>query len=215
MNIEEIVGMIPEDKRETVKGELAAYVKIDGRETAEKLMREHPALKSVADSWISKAVASHDERFMVEKLPGLVEAENAKKNPPKDPRDVKLAEMEKKLADMANETIREKQTARAIAKAAEKGLPSELARKFIGMTDDETDSAIEQLTGVLTPWRDEAIKGEVLKRLGNSGSPRAGVTPNALDEMKKQYVALNNAGRGVEATALWLRINEEEKKLNG
>ncbi len=105
MDINEIVSMIPEDKREPVKAELASYVKIGAREDAEKLAREHPHVKSVVDSWISKAVQSHDERFVAEKLPSLVEGEILKRNPPKDPRDAKLAEMESKMKDMERQGI--------------------------------------------------------------------------------------------------------------
>lgn len=216
MTIDEIVSKVPEAERESVKAELASYAKIASREDAERLAREHPHVKGIVDSFISKAVASHDERFQAEKLPSLVEAELAKRNPPKDPRDAKLAEMEKRLADMQSETIREKQTALAIAKAAEKGIPVDLAKKYIGNNDDETIANIESLAGPLTAWRDEYAKKAMVERLGNNGVPKGGnVAPDMLAQMRKQYVELNNAGRTVEATALWLKINEEERKLNG
>lgn len=216
MNIEEIMAKIPEADRESVKAELSSYVKVGSREDAEKLAREHPHFKATVDSFISKAVDAHDQRFQAEKVPALVEAELAKRNPAKDPRDVKLAEMEKRLADMQSETIREKQTALAIAKAAEKGIPVDLAKKYIGNTDDETVANIEALAGPLTAWRDEYAKKAMVERLGNNGAPKGGnVPPDMLAQMKKQYVELNNAGRTVEATALWLKINEEERKLNG
>lgn len=216
MTIDEIVAKIPEADREPIKAELGAYVKVGSREDAERLAREHPHFKATVDSFISKAVQSHDERFQAEKVPALVEAELAKRNPPKDPRDAKLAEMEKRLADMQMETVREKQTALAVAKAAEKGIPVELAKKYIGNSDDETIANIESLAGPLTAWRDEYAKKAMVERLGNNGAPKGGnASPDALAQMKKRYVELNNAGRTVEATALWLKINEEERKLNG
>jgi hypothetical protein len=180
MDISEIIGLIPEDKRESAKAELAAYVPIKSKDDAERLAREHPHIKSVFDAGISRAVASHDERFIAEKLPGIVESEIGKRNPPKDPRDAKLAEMEAKLKDMERLTILEKQTSRAIAKAAEKGIPADLARKYVGMSDEETDSALETLAGVLVPWRDEAVKA-VKVSVFAQGTPKRGDSAKVMN----------------------------------
>ena len=206
MDITEIVAMIPEDKREPVKAELAAYVKIGAREDAEKLAREHPHVKSVVDSWISKAVQSHDERFVAEKLPSLVEGEILKRNPPKDPRDQKLAEMESKMKDMERQGIIKEQTARAIAKAAEAGIPADIARRYIGATDAETDAAIESLAGALVPWRDAFAKQAVLERIGNNGTPRAGNTPDAKKLMEQRYAELLAQGKREEAAAVYIQL---------
>lgn len=179
MTIDEIIGMLPEDKREPIKAELASYVKIADKDTADKVVRENPYAKSVLDSYISKAVASHDERFQAEKLPGLVEAEILKRNPPKDERDKKIAEIEQKLAQKEREAIVKEQTARAVQKAAELGIPLDIARRYIGETDEATDKAIESLAGVLKPWLDEKVKAEVVARLGGA-QPKAGELGKAM-----------------------------------
>lgn len=194
MNLDEIIGLIPEDKRETVKGELGQYVRIDGRETAEKLAKEHPHIKSVVDSFISKAVESHDQRFQAEKLPRLVESEILKMNPPKDPRDLELQKMRQELEGMKTQTLREKQTALAVAVAAEKGIPIDLAKRYIGNDDAETIANLESLTGPLMAWRDEAVKKEIAGRLGNNGAPQKGMAQqNDVRSLYEKAVADGNA----------------------
>jgi hypothetical protein len=212
VDINEIVGMLPEDKRETVKAELSAYVKLGSKDDAAALAANHPHIKSVVDSLISKAVQSHDERFQSEKLPGLVEAEILKRNPPKDPRDLKLVEMENKMRDMERAAIAKDQTARAVAKAAELGLPSDIAKRYIGNSDAETDAAIDMLAGALKPWRDTEVNRLVSERLGNNSAPRGGVAPNQLEQMRRDYIRLNNEGLAQEATALWLQMRSLEEK---
>lgn len=207
MDLNEIVGLLPEDKREAVKTELSAYVPIRSREDAERLAREHPHIKSVFDSGISKAVASHDERFIAEKVPSLVEAEIAKRNPAKDPRDAKLAEMEAKLKDMEKQTVREKQTALAMKLAAEKKLPVDIVTKFIGDNDEATTESINQLSGALMPWMESMVKEQVTARVGDNGTPKRGSNPNEKETLQKQYNDLIKQGRREEANLVMIRLN--------
>jgi hypothetical protein len=211
MDLEEIIGLLPEDKREGAKSELSAYVAIRAREDAERLAREHPHIKSVLDSGISRAVASHDERFLAEKLPGIVDQEIVKRNPPKDPRDAKLAEMEGKIKDMERMTALEKQTSRAVAKAAEKGIPVDLARKYAGMSDEETDQSIENLAALLLPWRDDAVKTVKIETYNTKAPKRGGDGGMSFDNMSFDQM-MDYARSGPEAEAQVLAWQKSRKR---
>jgi hypothetical protein len=207
MELSDIVALVPEDKRGEVTTAFSGVVKVMSREDAEKALRENVHFKSAFDAGISKAVASHDERFMAEKLPGLVDAEVAKKNPPKDARDQKIADLERKFADAELSAKREKQIARAIAKAVEKGIPAELAKRFIGDSDEGTDAAIEELSGVLKPWKEEAVKAEVIGRVGNMGTPpKGGAMQKEKDVLMAQYNQLIKDGKRDEANRIYVRL---------
>jgi hypothetical protein len=207
MDLQDIVALVPEDKRGEVTTALSGVVKCQSRDDAEKIIREHVHFKSAFDAGISKAVASHDERFKAESLPTILEAEIAKRNPPKDPRDQKIAELERKFADAEKHANIEKQTARAIAKATERGIPAELARKFIGESDESTDAAIEELFGVLAPWKAESVNAEVMARVGNTGTPpKGGAMAKKKEEMLSQYNDLLKQGRRDEANRLYVQM---------
>ena len=207
MELNEIIGMLPEDKREAVKTELTGYVKVASREDAERLAKDHPHVKSALDSFISKAVASHDERFKAEVMPKLVDDEIIKRNPPKDPRDLKVYELEQKLKDMESQTVREKQTALATKLAAEAGIPTDLASIFIGTKDEETIEKITSLSGVLKSWKDSAVNSEVAVRLNNNKAPVRGSTPDEKKQMEAEYANLMRSGKTLQAFQLKERIN--------
>lgn len=208
MDISEIIGLLPEDKRESVKTELSAYVPIRSKEDAERLAREHPHLKSAFDAGISRAVASHDERFVAEKLPGLVDSELAKRNPPKDPRDIELAKMRQDMEAMKRESVLKEQRALAVKLAAEKKIPLDLVDRFVGDTDEATKDSIERLSGALLPWAEQMANEIVKSRVGNNGTPPKGGSPDHKATLQKQYNELIQAGRREQANRVWLELSK-------
>ena len=208
MTIDEVIAIIPEDKREAVKGELSGYVKIASRDDAERVAKDNPHIRSVLDAGISRAVESHDERFKVEKLPSLVQEEVRKQNPPKDPRDVELQKMRDEVAAMKREGTYKEQRALAVKLAAEKKLPLDIVERFVGEKDEDTVAAIEKLAGVLGPWRDEMVKAEVSNRIGNNGTPPKGADPDKKAAMIADYNKLIQAGKREQANRLWLELSK-------
>jgi hypothetical protein len=207
MELSEIVALVPEDKRADVTTAISGVVKVSSREDAEKALRENQHFKSAFDAGISKAVASHDERFIAEKLPTLIEQEVAKKNPPKDARDQKIADLEKKFAESEKRANSEKQIALAISEAAKLGIPAELAKRFIGESDESTQASIAELFGVLKPWKEEAVKAEVLGRVGNMGTPpKGGAMQKEKDALMTQYNQLIKDGKRDEANRIYVRL---------
>ncbi len=208
MTIDEVVAMVPEDKREAVKGELTGYVKIGSRDDAEKIANEHPHVKSVLDSRISKAVESHDVRFMAEKLPTLVEEEVRKRNPPKDPKDIELSKLRDEMEKMKREGTFKEQRALAVKLAAEKKLPIDIVERFIGENDEDTVAAIDKLAGVLMPWRDETVKAEIGARIGNNGTPPKGGDPDKKAALMADYNRLIKEGKREQANLVYLKLKD-------
>lgn len=170
----DILEFVPEDKRSEAKAALDGLVKLDNREAAEKAIKDLPALRSALDAEISRAVESHDRKFREEKLPGLVEEEVRRKNPPKDPRDQELEKVRSEVETLKKTAARERQTVRAIQKATELGLPQALAARMVGEDDETTDRALSELAAQLTPWRDAAVQAVRTELAGNRGKPEAG-----------------------------------------
>ena len=199
MELSEIVALVAEDKRQAVTDALAGVVKITSREDAEKVIKENSFIKSSFDAGISIAVASHDKRFMEEKLPNVIEDELRKRAPkPKDPElanALKIAEdAQKEVQAIRREALIERQTSRAITKASQLGIPAELAAKYIGNSDEETDAAVDSLCGVLKPYMDKTITQGVIARVGNNGMPPAGnVAETTLEAQYGKALSDGNA----------------------
>lgn len=167
------VDLIPEEKREAFKAEIAKAVFVDSVDQAKELVKKNELLRRAFDSEVSIAVKNHDERFKAEALPGLVDEELRKRNPAKDPRDQKLEEFELKFKALEREKNREAQKARALQKNAELGLPSDIISFAIGENDADTDAGLEKLLGVLKPWQENAVK-QAMEKLGSQPAPAGG-----------------------------------------
>jgi hypothetical protein len=187
MNLEEIVALVPEDKREAVKGEFASFVKIGSREDAEKIAAEHPHMKSAFDAGISRAVQSHDEKFQKDKVPALVEAEIKKRNPEKDPLRIELDTLKAEREAEKAELKREKLKALAVKLAADEGIPVDDVDRFIDADDDATTASVKAYAKRLKAFRDSAIDMELKKRFGNQAPPKTGNPGKtmSLDEFSK------------------------------
>jgi len=90
------------DELEKLVNDLDPLKNITTKEQAIDFMNRNSVFKSGIDSVISTAVASHDERFQKEKLPGILKEETEKirleLNPKETPEQKRLRELEEKLA---------------------------------------------------------------------------------------------------------------------
>jgi hypothetical protein len=213
MNIDEIVALVPEDKREAVKTEFAAFVKVGSREDAEKLAREHPHIKSAFDAEISRASAANEARIMKEKLPGMVEAEIKKRNPEKDPLRIELDTLKAEREAEKAELKRERLKAMAVKLAADEGIPVDDIDRFIDEDEDRTTASVKAYAKRTKAWRDSQIEAELKKRFGNQSSPRTGTVTDDPN-LSAQYNALMLAGRTDEAAAISVRLMRERNKGN-
>ena len=190
---------LPEDKREAFKAAISALdgaVKIDSRETVDKLASENPFIKSAIDSAISRAVASHDEKFKAEKLPSMIEDEIKKRGPkPKDPELAAALErveaLEKAKLQAENENKRITQLSKVLPKLTELGLEPEWADRLIGNTDAETEELIAKFEKSFTRARDGHTEKILKERFGNQGTPpMGGNRPTTREALQAQYTDL-------------------------
>ena len=200
---EDFGSALPEDKREAFKAAISAFdgaVKIDSREAIEKLA-DNQHVKSYVDSMVSKAVASRDERFKAEKLPGIVEEEIKKRGPkPKDPELAAALERVEKLEQAKAQAEREifiaNQRAKIAPKLGELGLDAELADMFIGADDVSTEAKLGAFTKAFAKARDGHVERVLKERFGNMPTPSGGqsnITTREAKVAQMQELAKNPA----------------------
>ncbi|MPN24860.1 hypothetical protein SDC9_172265 [bioreactor metagenome] len=78
------------------------------------------------------------ETWKTNNLAKLVDEEVKKRHPEADPKDEKLAEIQRELAQIKAEAIRKGLTNKALKIATEKGLPVELIDFLVGADEDTT-----------------------------------------------------------------------------
>lgn len=200
---------------EAVKAEVAAGNPLAGIDNADKaadFMGKNPFFKSAYDAGISRAVASHDERFQKEKVPELVKAELKKLNPEKDPIRAELEALKAEREQERAQLKREKLTAYAVKLAADEGIPLDEIERFIGDDEDVTQSQVKAFAKTLKKWADERTDRVLKERLGNNGKPGSGAPPNPAD-LKTLYAEAEKKGDGMEMLrikALMQRVTNQE-----
>ena len=216
---EDFGSALPEDKRAAFKaavGALDGAVKIDSREIVDKLAMENPFVKSAFDAAISKAVASHDEKFKAEKLPGMIEDEIKKRGPkPKDPELAAALErveaLEKAKAQAERENLLMTQRAKVLPKLTELGLDAEWADRLIGNSDAETDALIAKFEKSFTKARDGYTEKILKERFGSMTPPPRGATPEPQD-LESQYAKAIADGNADLALVLQGKLQARGRK---
>lgn len=208
MNLKDVIARLPEaDRAEAERAIQEAIVAanpiagVDSNEKAWAFIQENRFFRGAHDAEISRSNAAHDEKFKKETLPGLVDAKIRELNPPKDPRDVEIAEIRKQLAERDRRELEGKQKEIALKIAASEGIPIEDIERFIADNDDATAAQVKTYAKRLKDFRDAAIEAEKGKWFGNTGLPRTGNTPPPAD-LKTRYDEALKAGRADEALAL-------------
>lgn len=153
-NIDEILG-----KAEPVKALVNSGLTLDAFKSK---LESDPNFKSFMDSEKDKHLQKGIDTFKTNNLQKLVDEEYKKQHPDADPKDTKLAEMEKKLEQMQKDAERKELTNKALKVAQEKKLPTELIDYFVGADEDTTKANLKTLETVFSK-HDEAIKTEILK----------------------------------------------------
>lgn len=180
MALSDYEALLPEDKREAFRSEISKAVVIASKEDAQKFIESNELVKGLNQADRDRRYNEMLEKFNKEKLPQLLEEERKKGQ--KSPLELKIEEMEKREAEKDRAYALEKQKNRALAKAAELGVPVALVDKFVGLTDEETDAGLKFLAETVIPYRDEYAKAE-LNKIGKQPSPVGGSTKSNLSEM--------------------------------
>jgi hypothetical protein len=120
-----------------------------------------------------------------------------------------MQKMRQEIEGMKMQTVKEKQIALAVSMAAERGIPIDIAKKNIGINDEETIANIDALAGVLKSWQEGAVNKAIADRLGNNGAPSRGTNPDARKSLTEQYARLMNSGMPGDrerANALFIQL---------
>lgn len=136
---------------------------VDGLFTPErvKAFLDTEAGQKAMQPYIDKQSAKGLETWKTNNLQGLIDAEIKKRFPDADPKDVKLTEMEAKIAALEKEAARKELLIKAQTIATEKKLPVSLINYFVGDDEKQTTENI----GVLEKAFTEALSASVDERL--------------------------------------------------
>lgn len=123
---------------------------------------------SEKDSVISKAIDSHDKKFMAEKLPKLVEDELKKKsNEGLTEEQIQLKELQKQIETMKFEKQRAELSSKYSKTLAEKKLPSDLIDFVLSDNEEVINSNITKFEDMMKSY----VDGQVNERLKGSPKP--------------------------------------------
>ncbi|NRT78124.1 DUF4355 domain-containing protein [Clostridium beijerinckii] len=144
---------------------------------------------SSVDSAISKAINTHDEKFMAEKFPQLVEEEIKKRsNVGKTEDQIKYEDLQKEFEKMKTENAREKLSSKYVKVLGEQGLNPELIDFVLGQDEDTTNKNIEKISNIINSQVQKGVK----TRFGESA-----YTPPSQDIKDDSLVAQLNEVMGV------------------
>jgi hypothetical protein len=219
MNLKDVIAKLPEaDRGEAEKAIQEAIVAanpvagIDSNEKAAAFIQGNKFFKGAYDSEISKSNAAHDEKFMKEKFPGLLDAKVKELTGPEtDPIKIELAQIKAERAAEKAEAIKDKQLALAAKLAASEGIPVHKLEKWIADNDDATTAEMKEYAKMIKDFRDNALEADRKNRLGNNGVPRGGNGP-ASNPTRDQQFAKIRAEKGAIAANEWLLNQPAEKQ---
>lgn len=177
MALSDFLEALPEDKREAFKAEVSKAVFITSDADAEKFAEANEFLRKANQKYRDPKIQEFKDRFMKEDLPKLLEEE--RKKGAKQPWEIEIENLKAENEKAKRESALEKQRSRALAKAAELGVPVALVDKFVGLTDEETDAGLKFLADTVVPYRDGAVKS-ALEKIGTQPKPRAGGPANKV-----------------------------------
>jgi len=218
MNIKDVIAKLPEaDRGEAEKAIQEAIVAanpvagIDSNEKAAAFIQGNKFFKGALDSEISVKIASHDEKFVKDKLPGLVDAKIKELNPPKDPRDIEIADIKKQLAERDRKELEAKQREIALKIAIAEGIPGEHVERFIADNDEATTAQVKAYAAQVKAFADAKVEAALKDKLGNNGQPRGGNVPPPADLEVRYKEALRDPKRADEALVLHEQIEAQAR----
>lgn len=149
-------------ENEEIKG-LAKSLDTISIEDFKQLLASNKEIKgyytSMLDSKISKAVNSHDSKFMAEKFPALLEEEIKKRSNEGLTEDqIKLKEMAAKIQQMEQDKLKAEMSSKYSKVLGEKGLSTDLIDFVLGTDDEVTNSNIEKINNIFVSMLQSGIK---------------------------------------------------------
>lgn len=202
--LDKYIELLPEEHRAEYKQAIANTVVIGSREDAARLFNDNQYLRSERDAVISRATDNYAVKFKEEKLPGIVQDELKRLNPPKDVKDQAIAEMQAELAKMKKDALLKDRRAVAMQELTKIGLPVDLADFAIDEDENIFSSKIERLAG-LNAWKEAELKKALTGAVGNQKAQTTGTETNSVEV---QYNKALQSGDIAQAMALKAKLAE-------
>lgn len=146
--------------------------------------------KSSFDSAVGSAVTNHDKKFNEEKLPKIIEEELKKySNKDKTPEQIKLEELEQKLASMEKEKTKAELSSKYQKILSEKGLPVDLTDYILGDgNEDNINANIEKFSTMFSTITDTKVNE---KLMNNSYVPPKDGNKTVLSGVEQAFYSRN------------------------
>ena len=161
------------------------------------MLANNETIKGYHQSTLDSAVSKGVESFKSNKMPSYIEkAIEDKANEGKTPEQIKLVELEQKLANMEKEKTKAELVAKYTKTLNEKNLPSELVNFIITDNEDVINENIGKFENMFKSTVDSLVQ-EKLKG-GQYVPPKGETTPNSIKKEDfnkmsyKERVALKN-----------------------
>ncbi|MGG3210951.1 DUF4355 domain-containing protein [Geobacillus stearothermophilus] len=181
MNLEDVKKFFEENKdNEEVKAYLQGLRSVSVEEV-QKMLVENEELKRWLDSEKDRHFSKGLETWKRNNLQKLIDEEIKKRFPEADPKDVKLKELEAKIAQMEQEKLREALKNKALTLASEKKLPIQLIDYFIGQDEESTLQNLSTFEEVWTSHL-QTLVDEKLKSTGVQPKETSVKTPTFTRE---------------------------------
>jgi len=186
-DLEKVKAAVEELNKDAVEKHLSGLNKSD----ATKLMNDNKSLKSVFDAGVAKALDTFKEKT----LPGLVEDEVTKRNPPETEEQKQIRQLREQIEQERKERNKEKQInlAYSIAKEFEneKGIkiPDKMLRRYIGANEEETRTNIEELVEEYEAPIKTSVESEIAKRFKGDPPKSGDPTKKKIEEYTEDELA--------------------------
>jgi len=192
-NIEEVQAFIEANKdNPKVVGYVGGLVTPDrvaaylDSEEGKKLLQ--PKL----DTYASKAITTHDEKFKLNELPKLINEAVAKANPQETPEQKKIRELEERINQSDSAKAKSELTNQALKIMQDKKLPTNLAEYFIGKDEATTIANLSALEQVFNT----NVESLVAERLGKGYQPpTSGAKLTDTNPWSKEHFNLTEQGK--------------------
>jgi len=197
MTIEELMEVVPEDKKEGVQQllqEINPLSKVQDADSAAELIANHDVLKKGRDKLVTSAIESHKKKFEEEKLPELrksIRDEVSKElNPEETPEQKRLRELEQQLQERENREKQYQLKEQLRSKAKELDFDEDLAERFVTMNTEDPASELEQFANRFREMVETRAEKEVANRWPNKKprvSPSGSSKITSVDDIPEEW----------------------------
>jgi hypothetical protein len=178
VDMQEVEAAVLELQEQGTKSYLAGLDK----DKALELLKSNKALSSAHDSLFAKGLETWKEKT----LPGLVDEEYKKRNPPESEEQKRIRALEDKLAQADQERQRVAQLEFLRNKAdevrKEKGISvsDSLLKRYIGQSEEESLSNFNELVEEITTSVNSGVDSEIKKRFPGNNKPQSAASDGEI-----------------------------------